>query len=138
VTSSGNGTPRTATYTFAPPGGAWSALGNGTYTVSLNGNQVKDVFGHAALAKALGTFQVAIFTGPVQVVNGNVVADEPVPRTVRFQQRRLNQVRGVQFALQAPVQPESAAQQQAQVRPESLQRLPSVVGLVAHGSFPRI
>ncbi|MCX5662489.1 MAG: hypothetical protein NTW19_22640, partial [Planctomycetota bacterium] len=53
------GTPRTATYSITPPGGAWAFSGNGTYTVSLVAGQVADSSGNTAAAATLGTFTVA-------------------------------------------------------------------------------
>ncbi len=38
VSPTGNGTPRTATYRYTPPGGSWDIADNGTYTVTLQGN----------------------------------------------------------------------------------------------------
>ena len=56
-----NGTPRTVTYQVVPPGGVWSLAHNGTYTVTLQANQVFDLNGNAASANTvLGTFAVAI------------------------------------------------------------------------------
>ncbi|MBX7104674.1 MAG: right-handed parallel beta-helix repeat-containing protein [Gemmataceae bacterium] len=55
-----NGSPITATYTFTPPGGAWSAKAYGTYTVSILANQVSDTGASFVPAGTLGTFKVAI------------------------------------------------------------------------------
>ncbi len=57
---SGNGTALTATYTFIPPGGAWSSSGNGTYTVALQSNVVGDIAGNYSVGGTLGTFSVNI------------------------------------------------------------------------------
>jgi hypothetical protein len=57
-----NGSPRTVTYTVAAPDGAWDPTDNGTYSVSMAENQVRDVSGSAVAATALGTFDVAIGT----------------------------------------------------------------------------
>ena len=43
-----NGASRTATYWFIPPGGYWDVADNGTYTVTLQPNQVRDIFENAA------------------------------------------------------------------------------------------
>lgn len=58
--SGGDGSPRTATYTATPPGGAWDSTDNGTYTVSINAGQVSDTETppRTALAGAIGTFDV--------------------------------------------------------------------------------
>jgi hypothetical protein len=55
-----DGTPRTATYTFVPPGGAWNATLNGVYSVAMIANQVSDVVSEFVPGGSLGTFQVAI------------------------------------------------------------------------------
>jgi hypothetical protein len=60
VDRAGNGTPRTATYRITPPGWSWDIQDNGTYTISLLANQVKDVKGAFAPAVTLGTFRVAV------------------------------------------------------------------------------
>jgi hypothetical protein len=64
-----NGTPRTATYQLSsaqlPGGNGWDAADNGTYTLSLQANQVGDTSGNFAAAGAIGTFNVN--------VSGNVV-----------------------------------------------------------------
>jgi hypothetical protein len=60
VDTNSNGTPRTATYSFTPPGGSWDNTDNGTYTVQLQGSQVKDSLGNLNSASSLGTFNVSI------------------------------------------------------------------------------
>lgn len=57
-----DGTPRTATYQFTPPGGAWDASDNGTYTVTLLPDAVQDTLGNEAAGGTLGTFVVNIAT----------------------------------------------------------------------------
>jgi uncharacterized delta-60 repeat protein len=61
VDNASNGTPRTATYTVAAPGGAWAAADNGAYTVDYRAAQVRDTAGNAA-APSTVTFNVAIPT----------------------------------------------------------------------------
>ncbi len=58
VDTATNGTPRTATYRFAAPGGTWEGADNGTYTVTLQPNQVADATGRAVSSRVLGTFRV--------------------------------------------------------------------------------
>ena len=60
VNTTGNGTPRTATYRITAPGGAWDTADNGTYTVSMVGLQVRDILGLAVPAQTLGAFQVNV------------------------------------------------------------------------------
>jgi hypothetical protein len=56
----GNTSPRTAIYTLAAPGGSWDPGDNGTYTVVLQGQQVKDAQGTSGDAGTLGTFAVTV------------------------------------------------------------------------------
>ena len=53
------GSNRTVTYQISAPGGAWSYLANGTYTISMQTGQVKDIAGNAIPAGSIGTFTVA-------------------------------------------------------------------------------
>ena len=56
-----DGTARTATFWFIPPGGAWDSLDNGTYTIELQSGVVRDVlYNSADIAQTLGTFDVYI------------------------------------------------------------------------------
>ncbi len=64
INSSSNGSPRTATYQFAAPGGNWEHGDNGTYNLALVSNQVKDESGNAAVGKVLGSFTVNIPVPP--------------------------------------------------------------------------
>jgi hypothetical protein len=58
VDTSGDGTPRTATYSILPPGGTWSDSNNGVYTVSMQSKQVKDIGGNFVASGKLGTLTV--------------------------------------------------------------------------------
>ncbi len=58
--SASNGPVRIATYQIIPPGGDWSGTDNGTYTISLQSSQIRDVAGNFTAGGALGTFTVAI------------------------------------------------------------------------------
>jgi hypothetical protein len=59
ATPAGDGSPRTARYRITPPGGAWDAADSGTYTVTPQPGQVKDLAGNSA-AGAAGTFVVNV------------------------------------------------------------------------------
>jgi hypothetical protein len=73
LNTSGNGTPRTATYAITPPGGGtWSPSHNGTYAVFMRTNQVADTEGAYVAAGQLGQFQVAV---PVGIYTANMNAD---------------------------------------------------------------
>lgn len=50
----------TATYQIGAPGGAWDNTDNGTYQVTLRGNQVSDTSNNFAPETNLGTFQVNV------------------------------------------------------------------------------
>lgn len=58
VSSSADGTPRTATYQIVPPGGAWSVSDNGTYTIQLEPGSVYDTAGNSTNGGTLATFNV--------------------------------------------------------------------------------
>jgi Ca2+-binding RTX toxin-like protein len=85
TTPTGNGTPRTATYSFTPPGGTWDSVDNGTYTVNLQASQVKDVVGNLYAASNLGTFSVNVAapapapTPPALPTPGPSVTPTPAP-----------------------------------------------------------
>ena len=46
VDTAGDGTPRTATYAIAAPGGTWDVADNGEYTVTTNQGEIADVSGN--------------------------------------------------------------------------------------------
>ncbi|MFI5381802.1 MAG: beta strand repeat-containing protein, partial [Tepidisphaerales bacterium] len=50
----------TATYRIITPGPTWDSTDNGTYTVSVQPNQIKDVSGNPMSPQAIGTFTVAL------------------------------------------------------------------------------
>ncbi len=56
----GDGSPRTAIYRITAPDGAWDSGDNGTYTVSMQVNQVSDTSVNYVLSGALGTFTVNV------------------------------------------------------------------------------
>lgn len=58
-----NGTPLTATYQVAAPGGTFDQADNGAYTVALTGGAVTDAANNP-VAAATGTFSVAIDVPP--------------------------------------------------------------------------
>jgi len=68
IDNSGNGTPRTATYTISTPGGSWDPTDNGLYTVSTQTNQVADLDGNFVVADVAGSFLVST---PIVVTNDN-------------------------------------------------------------------
>jgi fibronectin-binding autotransporter adhesin len=60
VSPPGNGSPLTATYSITPPGGSWQLTADGTYTISVQPNQVYDTGGRAETAGPLGAYTVAV------------------------------------------------------------------------------
>jgi hypothetical protein len=66
IDTSGNGTPRTATYQIPAAGGTWSYRANGSYTVTMNASAVSDGDAHSVVAGPLGAFSVScpITPGP--------------------------------------------------------------------------
>jgi hypothetical protein len=75
-TSSGGGTSRTATYSVAPPGGAWDPADSGTYTIVLNGNQVRSTTAEAVAGGTLGNFVADVSDAPVAALQP---VAEPAP-----------------------------------------------------------
>lgn len=76
VSDYADGPSRTATYWFAPPGGAWDYLDNGQYSVQLQSGSVQDTLLNAVpAAQLLGDFTVAIpppqFTFPADLAENN-------------------------------------------------------------------
>jgi PKD repeat protein len=80
VSPPGNGTPLTATYMFTAPGGLWAPTANGTYTITMQPNQVLDTTGNAVAAGALGTFSVAVlqFTAAVSASPNPQLIGQPI------------------------------------------------------------
>ncbi|WP_111977750.1 hypothetical protein [Algibacillus agarilyticus] len=60
----------TVTYTFAPPGGAWSQADNGVYHIAMVPNQVFDNDGIAVTNQSISSFDVNIdTTKPIAALN---------------------------------------------------------------------
>ncbi|MFN3409102.1 MAG: InlB B-repeat-containing protein [Limisphaerales bacterium] len=55
-----DGSPMTGTYAIPAPGGLWDAADNGTYTITLLGGTVSDIWNNSVPQTALGSFEVAI------------------------------------------------------------------------------
>ena len=65
IDAASNGTPRTATYSFVPPGGSWDVSDFGTYAISIAANQVADLAGNFIGGGPLGTFHL-LFGSDIQ------------------------------------------------------------------------
>ncbi len=81
-----SGTPRIATYTLAAPGGTWNEADNGTYTVALLADAVRDGAGNGVAGNAA----VASFS-----VN---TIDVPPPAPFRIEAESLTRVAGFTLA----------------------------------------
>ena len=60
VAPAGNDSPLVATYSLSAPLGGWSGFYDGVYTLSLLGNQVRDINGNYSVAAQLAQFKVDI------------------------------------------------------------------------------
>jgi uncharacterized repeat protein (TIGR01451 family) len=60
VSPDSNGSPRTATYTFTPPGGFWDMADSGTYTITALAGGVADTLANPSDGVTLGTITVDI------------------------------------------------------------------------------
>src|SRR5262249_31152885 len=65
-----NGSPRTATYQFTPPGGAWANGNGGTYLINIHANQVAGMDRDFVPAGSVGPFHV-LLTRPFLVTTKN-------------------------------------------------------------------
>ncbi|QYO62044.1 hypothetical protein [Leptolyngbya sp. 7M] len=65
ISNTGNGTPRSVTYRITAPGGSWDSADNGSYSITLQANQVSDTSGKFVAPGVLGNFQVNISQTPV-------------------------------------------------------------------------
>ena len=88
VDNPGNGSPITATYAIAVPGGTWDATDAGDYTISLKAGEISDVNGNNAAAGVLGTLSlfVAGDDGDNPTTNPNPNPNPEVPAgTIRIE-----------------------------------------------------
>ena len=76
LNSDSDGTPRTATYSIAAPGGDWDQADNGEYTVAVNDSQVSDSSGNSVIAGEVGSFNVNISQTPPPSPSGNIIRIE--------------------------------------------------------------
>jgi hypothetical protein len=56
-----------ATYQITPPGGAWTAADNGTYSINMSSGVITDLAGNAVADGAVGSFSVQITTATLVV-----------------------------------------------------------------------
>jgi predicted outer membrane repeat protein len=78
----------TATYSFVPPGGAWSAEDDGTYTFALNAGQVTNSAGDFATGGTLVSIGVTVDSTPPTAALASVGAitagASQIPLTISF------------------------------------------------------
>ncbi|MGA2497677.1 MAG: FG-GAP-like repeat-containing protein [Tepidisphaeraceae bacterium] len=77
----------TATYRIITPGPTWDSTDNGTYTVYVQPNQVKDVYGNAMATQVAGTFPVTLAApkkAAVKKVAAKKVAAKPLAAAKPF------------------------------------------------------
>jgi hypothetical protein len=81
-----NGSPRTATYQFTPPGGSWDVADAGLYSVVLQSDQVGDTAGNFAANATIGGFNVSFAPTVVstQINDGSVQRSAVTSLTVTF------------------------------------------------------
>jgi hypothetical protein len=60
ISYSSDRTQATVTYRIDAPGGSWDSTENGTYSVALRANEVRDRAGAYTSAQTLGTFDIAV------------------------------------------------------------------------------
>jgi N-acetylneuraminic acid mutarotase/ribosomal protein S11 len=73
-----DGSPRTATYQVTAPNAIWGSGDNGTYTLTMQVNQVSDTRGNYAPYGAIGSFAVSIPPAPIQDFAWQYAASLPV------------------------------------------------------------
>ncbi len=76
-----SGTQATVTYSIVPPGGSWDSADNGTYTVIMQANQVRDGLGNPVKAGPIGSFAVNVPPSsptPTPGLVGNVSTRLPI------------------------------------------------------------
>ena len=75
INANSNGTPRTATYSIAAPGGTWDAADKGDYTVAIAAGAVSDINGNTTNAKNIGKLALNVLTpAPDNIVRINAGA----------------------------------------------------------------
>ncbi|HEY9768041.1 MAG TPA: malectin domain-containing carbohydrate-binding protein, partial [Coleofasciculaceae cyanobacterium] len=62
INTNGNGTPRTATYSIAAPGGTWDVADVGDYSITINAAAVSGTSGNTTTAKTIGKLALNVLT----------------------------------------------------------------------------
>lgn len=79
TTNDSNVLYESVTYSIAPPGGGWAAANQGTYSVVLQNNQVRDGGGNFISGRTVGTFEIGVLpttisgTGANDTLSGNTL-----------------------------------------------------------------
>jgi len=86
IDTNSDGTPRIASYQISSSYTSWDGAENGTYTVVVQPNQVRDVNGNAVQAGGIGTFEVAIaggtFATALDLADSTALALSTIPSIV--------------------------------------------------------
>ena len=83
VSSPQDGSPLTATYNITAPGGIWDSADTGTYTITLQPNQISDLNGNIIPTSLLGTIAVDL-TSPTAKLTAPNISIEEQQRTSSF------------------------------------------------------
>jgi PA14 domain len=76
VSSDQDGSPLTATYNLAAPDGTWDSTDTGTYTYTLQPNQIRDLNGNVIPTSVLGTVAVDLTPPTVSLTNPIVIGGD--------------------------------------------------------------
>jgi hypothetical protein len=114
IDAAGNGSPRTTTYQISAPAAGWTDDSDGTYTIMLNGGQIRDTLGNIDGAIALGTFTAEIpagVPGAPALVGGvnNVTTSNNSSAASKLSFTISNTIAGAQLILEADGTPLATA-----------------------------
>ena len=76
VSSTQDGSPLTATYNITAPGGIWDSADTGTYTITLQPNQISDLNGNVIPTSLLGTIAVDLTPPTAKLTAPNISINE--------------------------------------------------------------
>ena len=76
VSSTQDGSPLTATYNITAPGGIWESADTGTYTITLQPNQISDLNGNVIPTSLLGTIAVDLTSPTAKLTAPNISINE--------------------------------------------------------------
>ena len=76
VNSTQDGSPLTATYNITAPGGIWESADTGTYTITLQPNQISDLNGNVIPTSLIGTIAVDLTSPTAKLTAPNISINE--------------------------------------------------------------